>query len=85
MGCTESRLEGDIASQHDKHAPADAKRGLGITAAEEKQLRQMLMDAGQAHLFEGWPAEGASKARKTAFFQQVRCIGDLPLLKCVIV
>ena len=46
--------------------------GAPISPAEEKQLHDMLISAGQEHLFEGWSAEGEDSEAKTQFYTQVR-------------
>jgi UDP-sugar pyrophosphorylase len=43
-----------------------------VCHAEQKALAELLLGAGQAHLFAGWAAPGTDDAEKHAFFGQVQ-------------
>ena len=50
--------------------PANLSDLDSFASAEEKALLQVVLEAGQAHLLEGW-AVGADESKKHAFFAQV--------------
>jgi len=39
---------------------------------EEEKLYSMMVELGQSHLFDAWPALGEKEVEKHAFFKQVR-------------
>lgn len=61
---------------------AGLQGSLGALSDQERELAAVLLAAGQAHLFEGWPASPADDEQKHRFFEQVRGAAAIHALSC---
>lgn len=64
--CPSSKMASDLA------AVPGLAGNLAVLSTEERVLAEMLVEAGQEHLFSDWPATPADDDRKHEFFEQVR-------------
>ncbi len=65
-----SRTSGDASTTTAR--PAGLESNWAILSKEEQALAELLLKAGQAHLFDGWDTAGTNDAQKHAFFAQVQ-------------
>ncbi|GAB5029796.1 udp-sugar pyrophospharylase-like [Nannochloropsis oceanica] len=69
-----SRTSGDASTTTAR--PAGLESNWAILSTAEQALAELLLKAGQAHLFDGWDTAGTNDAEKHAFFAQVQRLHD---------
>lgn len=67
-------------SKQDSISSPPLQEFLDVISPEEERLYKLLIDLGQTHIFDSWPATGTDDDKKRNFFEQVRTLSYIYVL-----